>query len=207
MPAIIFVGLGKLMGYFRGIQVAQKKVKIAFENADSSSRVELIPSKIKFRSRLLKIQVAQKKIKKAFENADSSSRVELIPSKIKYANKVPDGLPVVTLHKYVQNGVDQLTEDPSSYGQKDIVFVKSSADDTKVSIPGLESPCLSKVKCFILQNHDTCMILPAESQRNTLDPSVAVTNSSVTDYDSADESSVCSIPLPPLKKLDGAEPT
>nr|GEW94146.1 putative reverse transcriptase domain-containing protein [Tanacetum cinerariifolium] len=30
------------------IQVAQKKVKIAFENADSSSRAELIPSKIKF---------------------------------------------------------------------------------------------------------------------------------------------------------------
>nr|GEU46208.1 hypothetical protein [Tanacetum cinerariifolium] len=29
------------------IQVAQKKVKIAFENADSSSRVEFIPSKIK----------------------------------------------------------------------------------------------------------------------------------------------------------------
>nr|GEW58128.1 hypothetical protein [Tanacetum cinerariifolium] len=29
------------------IQVAQKKVKIAFENADSSSRVKLIPSKIK----------------------------------------------------------------------------------------------------------------------------------------------------------------
>nr|GEY53137.1 hypothetical protein [Tanacetum cinerariifolium] len=29
------------------IQVAQKKVKIDFENADSSSRVELIPSKIK----------------------------------------------------------------------------------------------------------------------------------------------------------------
>nr|GEY48786.1 hypothetical protein [Tanacetum cinerariifolium] len=30
------------------IQVAQKKVKIAFKNADSSSRVELIPSKIKY---------------------------------------------------------------------------------------------------------------------------------------------------------------
>nr|GEX47026.1 hypothetical protein [Tanacetum cinerariifolium] len=30
------------------IQIAQKKVKIAFENADSSSRVELIPSKIKY---------------------------------------------------------------------------------------------------------------------------------------------------------------
>nr|GEV67113.1 hypothetical protein [Tanacetum cinerariifolium] len=47
MTVIIFVGLGELMGYFGGIQVAQKKVKIAFENADSSSRVELIPSKIK----------------------------------------------------------------------------------------------------------------------------------------------------------------
>nr|GEZ12693.1 hypothetical protein [Tanacetum cinerariifolium] len=30
------------------IQVAQKKVKISFENADSSSRIELIPSKIKY---------------------------------------------------------------------------------------------------------------------------------------------------------------
>ncbi|GKD86856.1 hypothetical protein Tco_1358010 [Tanacetum coccineum] len=78
-------------------------------------------------------------------------------------------------------GVDQLTEDPSSSGQKDLVFVKSLADDTKVSIP-------------------------AESQRNTTDPSVTVTDSSTTDYDSADESSVCSSPLPPLKKLDGAEP-
>nr|GFA62963.1 hypothetical protein [Tanacetum cinerariifolium] len=30
------------------IQVAQKKVKIAFENTDLSLRVELIPSKIKY---------------------------------------------------------------------------------------------------------------------------------------------------------------
>ncbi|GJV26972.1 retrovirus-related pol polyprotein from transposon TNT 1-94, partial [Tanacetum coccineum] len=77
-------------------------------------------------------------------------------------------------------GVDQLTEDPSSSGQKDLVFVKSSANDTK--------------------------ILQAESQRNTTDPLVAVTDSSTTEYDSADESLVCSTPLPPLKKLDGAEP-
>nr|GEY60978.1 hypothetical protein [Tanacetum cinerariifolium] len=34
------------------IQVAQKKVKIAFENADSSSRVELIPSKIKYANKM-----------------------------------------------------------------------------------------------------------------------------------------------------------
>nr|GEU45231.1 hypothetical protein [Tanacetum cinerariifolium] len=77
-------------------------------------------------------------------------------------------------------GVDQLTEDPSSSGLKDIVFVKSSVDDTK--------------------------ILPSESQRNTTDSSVTVTDSSATDYDSADESSVCSIHLPPLKKLDDAGP-
>ncbi|GJZ85615.1 retrovirus-related pol polyprotein from transposon TNT 1-94 [Tanacetum coccineum] len=78
-------------------------------------------------------------------------------------------------------GVDQLTEDSSSSGLKDLVFVKSSADDTKVTIPGVERPWLSEAEA-------------------------AVTDSSATDYDSADESLVCSTPLPPLKKLDGAEP-
>nr|GFC12063.1 hypothetical protein [Tanacetum cinerariifolium] len=78
-------------------------------------------------------------------------------------------------------GVDQLTEDPSSFGKKDLVYVKSSADDTKA-------------------------ILLAESQRNITDPSVAVTDSLATDYDSVDESLVCSTPLPLLKKLDGVEP-
>nr|GEX08303.1 ribonuclease H-like domain-containing protein [Tanacetum cinerariifolium] len=70
--------------------------------------------------------------------------------------------------------VDQLTKDPSSSRQKDLVFVKSLADDTKASIPGVERPWLSKAEA--------------------------------PDYDSADESSVCSNPLPPLKKLDGAKP-
>ncbi|GJV47662.1 hypothetical protein Tco_1437874, partial [Tanacetum coccineum] len=102
--------------------------------------------------------------------------------------------------------VDQLTEDPSNSGQKDLVFVKSSADDTKVTIPGVERPWLSEAEGFIMPNHDTCRILPVELQRNTIDPSVAVTDSLMTDYDSADESSVCSTPLPPLKKLDSAEP-
>ncbi|GKE12088.1 hypothetical protein Tco_1415639 [Tanacetum coccineum] len=103
-------------------------------------------------------------------------------------------------------GVDQLTEDPSSSGQKDLVFVKSLADDTKVSLPGVERPWLSEAEGFILRNHDTGRILPAESQRNTTDPSLAVTDSSTTDYDLADESSVCSTPLSPPKKLDGNEP-
>ncbi|GJW63662.1 hypothetical protein Tco_0115546, partial [Tanacetum coccineum] len=77
--------------------------------------------------------------------------------------------------------VDQLIKDPSSSGQKDLV-------------------------CFILLNHDTGRILLAESQRNTIDPSIAVTDSLATDYDLADEFLVCSTPLSPLKKLDGAEP-
>ncbi|GJZ85725.1 hypothetical protein Tco_0651064 [Tanacetum coccineum] len=102
--------------------------------------------------------------------------------------------------------VDQLTEDPSSSGQKDLVFVKSSADDTKVSIPGVERPWLSEAEGFIMPNNDTGRILPAESQRNTTGPPLAVTDSLATDYDLIDESLVCSIPLPPLKKLDGAGP-
>ncbi|GJW08258.1 hypothetical protein Tco_1570681 [Tanacetum coccineum] len=108
--------------------------------------------------------------------------------------------------QYVILRVDQLTEDPSNSGQKDPVFVKSLADDTKVSIRGVERPRLSEAECFILPNHYTGRILPADSQRNTTDPPVAVTDSLTTDYDSTDESSVCSTPLPPLKKLDGVEP-
>ncbi|GJV67771.1 hypothetical protein Tco_1483280 [Tanacetum coccineum] len=91
--------------------------------------------------------------------------------------------------------------------QKDLVFVKSSPNDTKVTIPGgVERPWLFEAEGFILPNHDTGRILPAESQRNTTDPSVSFTDSSATDYDSTDESSVCSTLLPPLKKLEGAEP-
>ncbi|GJU31283.1 hypothetical protein Tco_1174872 [Tanacetum coccineum] len=89
-------------------------------------------------------------------------------------------------HKMVNEkrimGVDQLTKDPSSSEQKDIVFVKSSADDTNVTIPGVERPWLSKAEGFILPNHDTGRILPAESQRNTTDPLVAVTDSLATIY-------------------------
>nr|GEV15169.1 zinc finger, CCHC-type [Tanacetum cinerariifolium] len=102
-------------------------------------------------------------------------------------------------------GVDQLTEDPFSFGKKYLV-IKSSADDTKVSIPGVERPWLFEDEGFILPNHDTGRILLAESQRNITDPLVDVTDSSATDYDSADESSVCNAPLPLLKKLDGVEP-
>nr|GEW70740.1 retrovirus-related Pol polyprotein from transposon TNT 1-94 [Tanacetum cinerariifolium]GEX84302.1 retrovirus-related Pol polyprotein from transposon TNT 1-94 [Tanacetum cinerariifolium] len=73
-------------------------------------------------------------------------------------------------------------------------------------MPGVKRPWLSDAEGFILPNHDTGRILTAESQRNTINPSVVVTDSSATDYDSVDESSVYSTPHPLLKKLDGAEP-
>ncbi|GJW74171.1 hypothetical protein Tco_0133541 [Tanacetum coccineum] len=50
------------------------------------------------------------------------------------------------------------------------------------------------------------MVPSNESQRNKTDHSVVVSNSLVTDYDSANEFSVYSTPLPPLEKLTGAEP-
>nr|GEW96802.1 hypothetical protein [Tanacetum cinerariifolium] len=79
--------------------------------------------------------------------------------------------------------IDQLTKDTSSSGPKDPVFVKSSGDNSNVSITGSNKPKLSEAEDFTLSNHDTA-----------------------TDYDSADESSVCSTPFPPLEKLNGAEP-
>ncbi|GJS80453.1 retrovirus-related pol polyprotein from transposon TNT 1-94 [Tanacetum coccineum] len=141
------------------------------------------------------VKISMRKIHTLLEMEDNDDRKTYLD----YFEQIPS-------QKKRVLGVDQLTEDPSSYGQKYLVFVKSSVDDTKVSIPGVERPWLSKAEGFILPNHDTGRILPPESQRNTTDPSVAVTDSSATEYDSADESLVCSTPLPPLKKLDGVEP-
>ncbi|GKC64285.1 hypothetical protein Tco_1096883 [Tanacetum coccineum] len=64
---------------------------------------------------------------------------------------------------------------------------------------------LSEAENSTLPNHDTDKVPSDESERNTTDPSVAIYDSSRTDYDSADEFSVCSTPLPPLEKLDGAK--
>ncbi|GJR20710.1 hypothetical protein Tco_0969237 [Tanacetum coccineum] len=103
-------------------------------------------------------------------------------------------------------GIDQLTEDTSSSRPKDLVFVKSSADNSKVSITGSNKPKLSEAEDSTLLNHDTSKVPSNESQRNTTDHSVVVSDSSSTDYDSADESSVCSTPIPSLEKPTGAEP-
>ncbi|GJX76066.1 hypothetical protein Tco_0322877 [Tanacetum coccineum] len=70
----------------------------------------------------------------------------------------------------------------------------------------VERPWLSEAEGFTLPNHNTGRILPAESQVKITDPTVAITDSLATKYDSADESLVCSTYLPPLEKLAGAKP-
>ncbi|GJX95424.1 retrovirus-related pol polyprotein from transposon TNT 1-94 [Tanacetum coccineum] len=52
-------------------------------------------------------------------------------------------------------GIDQLTEDTSSPGPKDLVFVKSSANNSEVSITGSNKPKLSEAEDSTLSNHDT----------------------------------------------------
>ncbi|GJV14959.1 retrovirus-related pol polyprotein from transposon TNT 1-94 [Tanacetum coccineum] len=103
-------------------------------------------------------------------------------------------------------GIDQLTEDTSSSRQKDLIFIKSSVDNSNMSITTSNKPRLFEAENSTLPNHDTDKVPSEESERNTIDLSVAISDSSVTDYDSADESSVYSTPLPPLEKLAGAEP-
>ncbi|GJT03427.1 hypothetical protein Tco_0824596 [Tanacetum coccineum] len=52
-------------------------------------------------------------------------------------------------------GIDQLIEDTSSSGLKDLVFVKSLADNSKVSITGSNKPKLSEAEDSTLSNFDT----------------------------------------------------
>nr|GEV70560.1 hypothetical protein [Tanacetum cinerariifolium] len=66
-------------------------------------------------------------------------------------------------------------------------------------------PRLSETEYPTLPNHDTGKVPLDESQRNTIDLLVVVSDSSATDYDSVDESSICNAPLPLLEKLAGAE--
>ncbi|GJY98234.1 retrovirus-related pol polyprotein from transposon TNT 1-94 [Tanacetum coccineum] len=77
----------------------------------------------------------------------------------------------------------------SNSGPKDLVFVKSSADNSNVSITSSNKPRLSEAEDYTLPNFDTGKVPSDESQRNITDPLVAVSDSLATDYDSADKSS------------------
>ncbi|GKF26899.1 hypothetical protein Tco_0082793, partial [Tanacetum coccineum] len=80
-------------------------------------------------------------------------------------------------------GINQVTENTSSFVLKDLVSVKSLVDNLNMSITSGNKPRLSKAEDFTLPNNDI-----------------------VTEYDSTNESLVCITPLPPLEKLAGAKP-
>ncbi|GJV53820.1 hypothetical protein Tco_1449561 [Tanacetum coccineum] len=103
-------------------------------------------------------------------------------------------------------GIDKLTEDTSGSRFKDLVFVKSLANNLDMSITSSNIPKSSETEDSTLPNQDTDEVHPNEAQRNTTNPLVVFSDSLATDYDSADESLVCSTLLPPLKKLDGVKP-
>ncbi|GKB34433.1 hypothetical protein Tco_0879375 [Tanacetum coccineum] len=103
-------------------------------------------------------------------------------------------------------GMDQLTEDTFNFKSKKTVFVKSSADNSDMPITNSNIHKSSETEDSTLPNQDTDEVPSNKSQRNTTNLSGVFSDSSATDYDSADESSVCSTPLLPLKKLDGAKP-
>ncbi|GJU56620.1 hypothetical protein Tco_1230334 [Tanacetum coccineum] len=88
----------------------------------------------------------------------------------------------------------------------DVASKEGARNGEWVKISMRKIPLVSMQKDLVFVKFTTGWIFLAESQRNKNDPSVVVTDSSVTNYDSADESSVCSTHLPSLKKLDGVEP-
>ncbi|GJS51521.1 putative reverse transcriptase domain-containing protein [Tanacetum coccineum] len=81
----------------------------------------------------------------------------------------------------------------------DLIFVKSSIDSSNVSSSVSDKSKLSEAEDSTLSNHS------AETQKNTTDPSIVVTESLVTNYDLVDDSLFYSTQLLSLKKLDGAE--
>ncbi|GJY03112.1 hypothetical protein Tco_0361264 [Tanacetum coccineum] len=70
--------------------------------------------------------------------------------------------------------IDQLTKDTSNSRPKDLVFVKSLADNSNASITSSNKTRLSKAKDSTLPNHDTGKVPLDESRRNMTNPLVAV---------------------------------
>nr|GEU80779.1 hypothetical protein [Tanacetum cinerariifolium] len=56
--------------------------------------------------------------------------------------------------------IDQLIKDTSSSGPKDLVFIKSLENNSKMSISGSNKPKLSGAEDFTLSNHDTVCSTP-----------------------------------------------
>nr|GEU87236.1 retrovirus-related Pol polyprotein from transposon TNT 1-94 [Tanacetum cinerariifolium] len=100
---------------------------------------------------------------------------------------------------------EYLNDLEEEYQERALVEKSKRFFKKEMSITGSNKPKLSRAEDFTLSNHDTGKVPSNESQRNTTNHSVVISDSSVTDYDFADESSVCSTPLPLLEKLTSAE--
>ncbi|GKE21775.1 hypothetical protein Tco_1433287 [Tanacetum coccineum] len=70
-----------------------------------------------------------------------------------------------------------------------------------MSITSSNKPRLFEAEHSTMPNHDTDKVPSDEMERNMTDPSISIFDSSMTDYDSAGESSICSTPLHLLEKL------
>nr|GEZ18440.1 retrovirus-related Pol polyprotein from transposon TNT 1-94 [Tanacetum cinerariifolium] len=101
--------------------------------------------------------------------------------------------------------IGQLIEDTSSFGSKDLVFKKSLTDNSDMFITNSTLYNSSEAKDSTLPNHNIDELHSNISQRNITNPSSVVSDSQASA--SADESSVCSTLLLPLKNLDGVEPS
>ncbi|GJX72201.1 hypothetical protein Tco_0309372 [Tanacetum coccineum] len=130
------------------------------------------------------VYAAVQKLKKAIDEVSSNDK-EMVEVKVLMALANDESVDVGK--ESARNGervhisikkknlrADQLTEDTSSSRKKDLVFIKSSSDDSNVPKLIVERPWFSKAKGLILPNHNTGRILPLGSQVN-------VTDSSVTD--------------------------
>nr|GEU80649.1 hypothetical protein [Tanacetum cinerariifolium] len=84
-----------------------------------------------------------------------------------------------------KNGTGQLIEDTSNCGSKDLVFVKSLADSSNMSITRSNQHKSSEPEDFTLPNHDTDEVPSNKSQRNTIDPLAVVFDSPTPNYDLA----------------------
>nr|GEX19060.1 hypothetical protein [Tanacetum cinerariifolium]GEX42165.1 hypothetical protein [Tanacetum cinerariifolium] len=104
-------------------------------------------------------------------------------------------------------GIGQLTKDTFSFGLNDMVFVKSLADNSDMSITSGNLHKSSEAEDSTLPNQNTDEVPSNMSQRNIIDPLAVVSDSPASDYDSTDESSICNTLLLSLKKLDGVEPS
>nr|GEU57010.1 hypothetical protein [Tanacetum cinerariifolium] len=131
-----------------------------FVSKESVSKGEWVMISIQKQAKLdlLNMQHVNTKILKENQNLRNELKelTSITETWLNNSNKVNQCIsePIPTQKKKIL-GMDQFNKDTSSSGLKDLVFVKSLADNSEVSITGSSKPKLSKVEDFNLTNHDT----------------------------------------------------